>query len=266
MTYKKGSDSSSIFTCECCDYSTCRKSQYDRHLLTAKHKILTNTSEKVPKSSKSYECDCGKAYKHRQSLNNHKKHCNYKKADVTTGEPMIEYLLKENIEMKKMFVDICKKIEPASNNIVNNNNVFNINVFLNEQCKDAMNITEFMESIQLNLQDMMKIADNGQTKGMSNILIDKLNSMDVLKRPLHCSDLGKETIYIKDQDKWEKEGNDKPRMKNVLNELTKKTISAMNYMEDDPDVYVKTISEIIKDPREDKKIISNIAKEISILE
>lgn len=263
---EKSSKKFQEYFCKLCDYKTCRKSQYERHLLTAKHKKMTNDDIKVPKSSKPYECECGRNYKYRQGLFIHKKQCNYKKADVTTGEPMIEYLLKENIEMKKMFVDICKKIEPATNNIVNSNNVFNINVFLNEQCKDAMNITEFMESIQLNLQDMMKIADDGQTKGMSNILIDKLNAMDVLKRPLHCSDLGKETIYIKDQDKWEKEGNDKPRLKNVLNELTKKTISAMNYMEDDPDVYVKTISEIMKDPRQDKKIISNIAKEISIVE
>ena len=270
MTYKKSSDGSTIFKCICCDYVTVRKSQYDRHLLTAKHKILTNTSEKVQKSSE-YVCECGKAYKHRQSLNNHKQKCKIIKETIiksedTHPEPIVEYLLKENIEMKKMFIDVCKKLEPISNVVsnVNSNNVFNINVFLNEQCKDAMNITEFIESIQLNVQDMMKIADDGQTKGMSNILIDKLNSIDVFKRPMHCSDVKNETIYIKDEDKWEKEEKDKPKLKNVLDKLTKKSIDAMPCMDDDPDAYVKTISEVLKDPRQDKKIISNIAKEVSI--
>merc|ERR1711912_215001 len=92
----------------------------------------------------------------------------------------------------------------------------------NEQCKDAMNLTEFLESIQLNLQDLMKIAEDGQTTGMSNILIDKLNSLDVFKRPVHCSDVKKETTYIKDQDIWEKEEENKPKLKNVLDKLIKK--------------------------------------------
>ena len=110
----------------------------------------------------------------------------------------------------------------------------------------------------------MKIADDGQTTGMSNILIDKLTSMDVFKRPVHCSDIKNETIYIKDQDIWEKEEKNKPRLKNVLDALIKKSIDAMPCMDDDPDAYVKTISEVLKDPRQDKKIISNVVKEISI--
>ena len=168
--------------------------------------------------------------------------------------------------MKKMMVDVCQKLEPisVSNNTVNSNNIFNINMFLNEQCKDAMNMTEFIESIQLSLQDMMKIADDGQTKGMSNILIDKLNSIDVFKRPVHCSDIKNETIYIKDHDTWEKEEDNKPKLKNALDKLTKKSIDAMPCMDENPDVYVKTISEVLKDPREDKKIISKLVKEITI--
>ena len=89
-------------------------------------------------------------------------------------------------------------------------------MFLNEQCKDAMNITEFIESIQLSLEDMMNIATTGQTQGMTSILIDRLSSLDVLKRPLHCSDLKKETIYIKDEDKWEQDSKTKPKMKSVI--------------------------------------------------
>jgi hypothetical protein len=276
MMTEKSSKKFQEYFCEKCDYTTCRKSQYDRHLTTQKHKMMTNDDIKVPKSSKLYACECGKSYKYRQGLSIHKKTCNLNKiTEITIEQPTIEFLLKENLEikkdnleMKKMMMDICQKIEPVSNNIVNsnnsNNNVFNINVFLNEQCKDAMNMTEFIESIQLNLQDMMKIADDGQTTGMSNILIDKLNSIDVLKRPVHCSDVKNETIYIKDQDKWEKESTKKPKLKNALDKLTKKSIDAMSCMDDDPDTYVKTISEVLKDPREDKKIISKIAKEMTI--
>ena len=171
------------------------------------------------------------------------------------------HLMEENMELKKMIMENYGR--NVTNNI-NNNQSFNINIFLNEQCKDAMNLTEFLESIQLNLQDLMKIADDGQTTGMSNILIDKLTSMDVFKRPVHCSDIKNETIYIKDQDIWEKEEKNKPRLKNVLDKLIKKSIDAMPCMDDDPDAYVKTISEVLKDPRQDKKIISNVVKEISI--
>ena len=127
-----------------------------------------------------------------------------------------------------------------------------------------MNLTEFFESIQLNLQDLMKIAEDGQTTGMSIILIDKLTSMDVFKRPVHFSDVKKETIYIKDQDIWAKAEENKPKLKNVVDKLIKKSIDAMPCIDDDPDIYVKTISEVLKDPRQDKKIISNVVKEISI--
>ena len=171
------------------------------------------------------------------------------------------HLMEENMELKKMIMGNYG--QNVTNNINNNQNL-NINIFLNEQCKDAMNLTEFLESIQLNLQDLMKIADDGQTIGMSNILIDKLTSMDVFKRPVHCSDVKNETIYIKDQDIWEMEEKNKPKLKNVLDALIKKSIDAMPCMDDDPDAYVKTISEVLKDPRQDKKIISNVVKEISI--
>ena len=111
---------------------------------------------------------------------------------------------------------------------------------------------------------MLEIMPKIQTTGMSNILIDKSKSMDVFKRLVHCSDIKNETIYIKDQDIWEKEEKSKPRLKNVLDKLIKKSIDAMPCMDDDPDAYVKTISEVLKDPRQDKTIISNVVKEISI--
>ena len=292
MTYKIGSESSTTFKCECCDYITVRKSQYDRHLLTAKHKILTNTSDKVQKSSE-YVCECGKAYKHRQSLNNHKKKCNHKEADMNiekNSEPIVEFLLKENhemkkenhemkkenhemkkenlemkkdyLEMKKMMIDLCQKIEPVSNNtnINSHNNIFNINLFLNEDCKDAMNMTEFIESIQLSIEDVEKIGMEGQTRALSNILSSKLNEMDIFKRPVHCSDAKKEIIYVKDEDKWEQEEKGKPKLKKALDKIAKESLCKVPEMTSDADNYVKTISEILKDPREDKKILSEVSK------
>ena len=171
------------------------------------------------------------------------------------------HLMEENMELKKMIMENYGR--NVTNNI-NHNQTFNINIFLNEQCKDAMNLTEFLESIQLNLQDLMKIADDGQTIGMSNILIDKLTSMDVFKRPVHCSDIKKEIIYVKDEDKWELEDKERTKLRNALDLITRKIIQTLAGMNHHPDDYVKTVSELYKEPREDKKIISKLAKEVFV--
>ena len=135
---------------------------------------------------------------------------------------------------------------------------------MNEKCKYAMNWTEFLESIQLNLEDMTKISDEGQTQGMSNILIDKLNSLDIFKRPVHCSDIKKEIIYVKDEDKWELEDKERTKLRNALNSIIRKSIQTLAGMNRHPDDYVNTVSEIYKEPREDKKIISKLAKEVFV--
>ena len=186
------------FYCEKCDYKCSKESDYKKHLSTRKHKMETNGNK--TRQNSPYICECGIEYKTRSGLFKHKQKCKMIIPEDKRPEPMLEYLLKENIEMKKILVDVCQKLEPIGNNTINSsNNIVNINMFLNEQCKDAMNMTEFIESIQLSLEDMMNIATTEQTQGMTSILIDRLSSLDVLKRPSHCSDLKKETIYIKDQ-------------------------------------------------------------------
>ena len=275
------------FICEKCDYKCSKKSNFDVHLLTRKHERLTNVDNDMPKIAVNFACDCGKQYKYRQSLHVHKKKCTYKEPSQDTEitvEPTMKYLLmenlemkkeileahkntnemkKDNLEMKKMMIDLCKNMGPT--NITNNNNKnFNINIFLNEECKDAMNLTDFVDSIQLSIEDMLRIGNEGQTSGMSHILIDKLNALDIVKRPLHCSDTKKEIIYVKDDDKWEKEERNNPKIKNALNSITNKTIKAMSCLENKPDEYLKTISEVLKEPREDNKIISDMAKEITV--
>ena len=123
-----------------------------------------------------------------------------------------------------------------------------------------MNMTEFIESIQLSIEDVEKIGLEGQTQALSNILFNKLNEMDIFKRPVHCSDAKREIIYVKDEDKWEKEKKDKPKLKKALDKIAKESLYKVPEMTSDGDKYVKTISEILKDPREDKKIFSEVSK------
>ena len=249
------------FLCEICDFKCFNKKDFNRHLLTLKHKMLTNVDAKTQKNANPYTCECGKEYKHRQSLHIHKKKCNYKtekEMELKGKQDAYNHLFPL---MKEMMTELVPVLQP--HNTTNNQN-FNINIFLNEQCKDAMNITDFIESIQLSIEDMTKLGTEGQTKGMSNILIDKLNSLDIVKRPMHCSDIKKETIYIKDQDKWEKEDSNKPKLIDALDKLSVKSIKSLDTIEDDPELYVQTASEILKEPRENKKIISSLAKEISL--
>jgi hypothetical protein len=260
------------FVCEICDFKCCKKGDYNRHLSTLKHKNKHLDTKITSFTSHQLICECGKKYKNRTGLWKHRKKCFYKNEIIDKiQEPKSN---KDNKELanelvpliKELIIDIIPVLHPDTKNInnINHNNTFNINVFLNEQCKDAMNMSDFIESIQFTLEDMKCFGDQGQTIGMANVLVDKLNEMDVLKRPMHCSDIKKEIIYIKDEDKWEVEEKNKPNIRHALDKLTKKGLEAMPCMRDNPDEYVKTITEVLKDPREDKKIISKVAKEIII--
>ena len=258
-----------IFVCEKCDFKSSKRGDYNRHITTAKHKRKHLETEITSITSDHNVCECGKKYKTRAGLYKHKQKCDISEPPSKEQElfkdnkDLINYLMKENTDLKKMLIENCgnNTTNNTTNNISNNQN-FNINIFLNEQCKDAMNMTEFIESIQLTIEDMTKINLEGQTKGMSNILIDKLNNLDIFKRPVHCSDIKKETIYIKDEDKWEEEDKEKPRLKNALDQITKKSIQTLPSINQEPDEYVKTVNELLKEPREDKKIISKLVKEI----
>ena len=269
------------YSCEKCNYRTCNLKDYKKHLSTAKHKRITldnGLSQKLPKQ---YICSCGCKYKYSSGLSKHKKKCEYashEKMEVVeefknTNEPIVELLLKENLEMKKdnlemkkMMIDLCQKIEPISNNtsINSHNKVFNISLFLNEDCKDAMNMSDFIESIQLSIEDLEKIGSEGQTQALSNILTDRLNDLEVVKRPVHCSDPKKEIIYVKDEGKWEKEPKHKPNLKKALDKITMESMYKIPDIIPNEDTYAHTLSEIMKEPREDKKIISEVSKKIVV--
>jgi hypothetical protein len=263
------------FYCDKCDFKCSKNSDWMRHISTRKHNKELFGIKKTP--TKKYLCTvCKKQYFTQSGLWKHQSQNKCiidKKSEVEENEVKYKDIILSMVqknndlqtsmfsEFKNMMTEVIPKLQ--STNINTTNNIC-INMFLNEHCKDAMNMTEFIESIQLNIDDMTKIGTEGQTKGMANVLVDKLNALDIFKRPVHCSDIKKETIYIKDENEWKKEENNKPKLKNALDELTKKTFHSLPCLEENPDTYVKTVSEIIKDPREDKKIISEIAKNITI--
>jgi len=234
------------FVCKKCDYKCCKQSDYDKHLLTAKHK--KDDAEDILEDEKlaiQYFCECGKEYKHRQGLWKHKKKCQNSTANVDTDilvennkpeqsnkDNLIEYLIKENSEFKTLIMELIKKdnISNISNNTVSNNTInsnnktFNLQFFLNEQCKDALNIGEFVDSIKVQLTDLENTGRIGYVEGVSKILIKNLNELDVVKRPIHCSDLKREVIYIKDDNKWLKENEDKQVIKKAIKDVANKNI------------------------------------------
>jgi len=291
MTTNYVPNCSKFFSCENCNYYTSRKSQYDRHFLTSKHQntmvILQNTTNLVQKVPE-YTCEnCNKIYKHHSSLWNHKKKCtNLKNNDISTNEDkqkdeLINYLIKENQEFKSLILEIVKKDTITNNNITNNNNkTFNLNVFLNETCKDAMNIMDFVDSIKLQLSDLEKIGKIGYVEGISDIITTNLKALDVTQRPIHCTDNKREVLYVKDDDKWEKEAEKKEKIRKVIKNVAHKNIKMLqSYKNIHPDClkseskysdqYNKIVIESFgghgdNDIEKENKIIKNIAKGVII--
>ena len=216
-------ESSGEYECKHCNYITMRKSQYDRHLSTAKHQIRTNTNIIVQNSYKVYRCECEKIFKHASSLWNHKQKCNGLTRTQSIEQPpkisnpvdssLILELLNQNKELHQMVIELAKKAGNTTNNTNNTiNNKFNLNVFLNETCKNAMTLTEFVKSMNLSVEDFVNTGELGYVNGISQIMVDRINNMELCDRPLHCTDLKRETVYVKDAEKWEKdEDNDKMR-------------------------------------------------------
>ena len=231
---RKTPKNAKTFLCDACDFKCSKQSDYMRHLMTLKHKILTNVDNKTPKNA-TYICDCGKEYKHRQSLYVHKKKCVSKKVVTaidsdTPSETTIEYLLKENLEMKQMMMEMMGKMGNTTNNINNNNtqnNHFNINMFLNETCKDAINFSDFVERIEVSHDDLENNAQLGFVNGITKILMDNLKLLTVQERPIHCTDVKRETLYIKDEDKWNKDKSVEI-LENAIKEVSRKSIVSLS--------------------------------------
>ena len=221
-----------LYICEICNFKSSKKSNYDIHLSTAKHQNRTFRTNKMPKNATKFECDCGKVYKARNSLWYHKQKCNYKNEDVveinntvnteTIDSGLIVELLKQNKELHEMVIDLAKNSGNTTNNTTNNNNTnitnnrFNLNVFLNETCKDAINLNDFIQSIELNVNDFINTGELGFVKGISNIMVERIRDMEPHTRPIHCTDLKREVVYVKDSDKWAKEDENKTHLRKAV--------------------------------------------------
>jgi len=233
------------YKCETCDFTCSKQSNYNIHINTIKHKNQQNqqiTCQKVPLR---YECECGKLYKERTGLWRHKQKCNYK--DNTDKINNVEYetqpssdirevigiLVKENQDFKKLMIEqssqmmeLAKNSQIVNNNNTtnNNNNQFNLNFFLNDTCKDAMNITDFLGNLNVKIDELEYIGNHGYVNGMTKMIMDRLKEMDITKRPIHCTDIKRETMYIKNKDEWSKDTEELSLLRKVLGR-----ISMINY-------------------------------------
>ena len=294
------SNLSQIFECKTCDYYTSNKKDFNKHIKTNKHKraILAISAmgsslenpQKSPKIPKSFTCDiCQKEYKDNTGLWRHKKKCGVMHApnagqnDTIVG--VLMNTIKEQQGMIDKLVDVVKSSSLGTNNSINNSNshnhtnshnkTFNLQFFLNETCKDAMNITDFVNSIKLSLQDFENMGELGYAENISQIFLKGLNELDVTKRPIHCSDVKREILHIKDQDKWEKD-TDKKLVKNAITKLSNKNLMLMdNWKRENPgcteynnrknDLYLKLMIESLgpADACAEKKEYGKIIKKIA---
>ena len=290
------------YYCEKCDYTCSKKSDFNKHIKSIKHNT-TNTTRLQHKKSPIHTCSCGKTYTHRASLFNHKKKCNHTSVEKDTSdtdsdkesqvqekqnihENNIDYkdmfleMMKENRELHKTIHEMIPKIGNNNTNTTNNNNQqFNLQFFLNEQCKDALNITDFMHSLQLNMNDLIQTGKLGYVDGISRIFVKALKDMDITERPIHCTDIKREIVYIKDDNKWEKDNEDNLKLKKTIRNIENKNLKMLpKWQEENPD-YINIDSnkcnefmelsiialggEDEKDKSE-KKIVKNILKEVVI--
>jgi hypothetical protein len=287
------------YSCQPCDFKCCKKSEWSRHVSTTKHqngnKSATNQQQK-----NAFICVCGKQYKDRTGLWRHNKKCTKKEPDDdqktpknaektpehisssnSTENEIIKMLIKENTEFKKLILELIKKdnLNITNNNTTNSHNkTFNLQFFLNEKCKDALNISEFVSSIKVELEDLETTGRLGYVEGVSRIINKNLNDLDQTKRPIHCSDLKREILYIKNDDQWEKEEETRPILKKAIKQVAYENIKKIDEWrkkypdctESDSrknDLYLKIVSNSMSGMTTEEqvknvdKIISKVAKE-----
>jgi hypothetical protein len=307
-------ENASKFTCEQCDFKCSKLSNYKKHLSTRKH-IKRYIGLQDLEEKKLKRCACGKEYVYRQGLYAHKKNCDYKpgaaaaaaaeakteaepepKPKLYEKEDIVDVLLKENQDFKniilelvknngdlqKQMLDICKNSVGATNNLYNNhshNKTFNLQFFLNEQCKDAMNLMDFVDSMSLELSDLEDVGKLGYVEGISGIIIRKLNELDIYKRPIHCSDAKREIVYVKDDNIWEKENETYDKIRKAVKRVTYKNSAllvpwsqkypnCMNNQHQHNEMYIKLMGQAMGGKGEfihsENKIMKKIANAVLI--
>ena len=277
---------SNKYTCDICHYETIRKSNYNSHILSSKHLTATNGNTNQQTLSKKLECEkCNKIYKDRTGLWRHKLKCNTKceiieKTNEPTDKELIMMLIKKNDELQTMMMKVLENgTHNNYHNTNSNNKAFNLNFFLNETCKDAMNIMDFVDSIKLQLSDLERVGEVGYIEGISNIIVKNLKELDITQRPVHCTDKKRETLYIKDENKWEKDENKQTMHKLVKRVASKNARLLPKFKEAHPDCsksvskfsdqYNKIIVESMggagdNDFEKEEKIIKKVSKEVIV--
>ncbi len=313
MDNSKNAKKCHIFICEICDFKCSKESNYKIHIETIKHKMITESNKKMPLGGQtSFKCVCGNEYKYRPGLAKHKRTCpkinmgslsqacqdnsdaitdTNKNEDenitvntnnnVTKDEILLK-LIKDNDEMMKIIKGQQEQINtliPKLGNTTNNNitNNFNLNLFLNEKCKDALNMSEFIDSLKITLEDLLFSKNNGITRGITDVMIKGLKELDIYKRPIHCTDIKRDIMYIKDEDKWQKDDNHH-KMKNTIVKIADKERTALQQWSiDNPDwietenkqieylTMVRSICEPIENfDKYERKIVKIVGKEIIV--
>jgi len=305
--YMKQDISLNEFYCLKCDFKCNKKGDWNRHILTQKHKMkyVVKNVKPIIKKTKQYACYCGEILNSRTTLWRHKNKCNQQPKNVDifdtennlnnlnnsniSSELFIKLLSQNNdlhqmlIEQNKQIFELTKEVKVVNNttNNTTNNNNFNLQVFLNDTCKDAVNLVDFVESLQVQIKDLEETARLGYSEGVSRIFINGLNELDVNKRPIHCSDAKRETLYIKDQDEWTKDDTNKTKLSKAIKTVGRKNIQQIfewqkkNPEYKDPeskqnDKYLNlvynTMSGSTTEEQEKNmtKIIKNITKEVII--
>ena len=301
---KNAEKNAKIFECEICLFKCSKYSNYEKHLTTRKHINNHNLEFLEQKNSKyPFICKyCDKGYKVRNSLWYHEKKCinnndeniivnnnlTQNSSEVVHLTNLVLELVKNNTELQKQnqdfqskILDVCKNSSTTinSNNNNSHNKTFNMQVFLNEKCKDAMNIMDFVNTMTLQLSDLEDVGENGYVEGISKIITRKLNEIDVYKRPIHCSDYKREVMYVRDDDIWEKENSNFDKLRKAIKYITKKNCDLLNpWREKHPqcmntshrlnDVYIRIIGQSMGGKGEfvdnENKIIKKISKAVII--
>ena len=305
------------YLCKTCNYNTSKKNDYEKHIITAKHKLLTSSNDFVSK----YPCDrCDKKYNSRVGLWSHKKKCINKINIIETDKVPNDFnkgfiinIIKENQEIKNLLIEQNKQvlelqkqqnkqvlelqkenttlmnkmiefrqtptqiINTTTNNTTNQS--FNLNVFLNETCKDAMNVKEFLENLNPTLDDLENVGEKGFVKGISDIILKSLREMEINKRPIHCTDIKREVVYLKEDDTWNKDDKENTKMKELIRIVENKNFNnVFEWQRNHPDVMILDSPDYIKRDKliersceavnnEDRvrgKVLKELVKEIHI--
>jgi len=301
------------YECKLCDFICSKQSDYDRHMLTSKHKNRTKLNNFTPKNA-THICVCGKEYSARNSLWYHKKKCLFLTQDShdegphDEGNPddeghvdsiqqynsgnadykqMFIESMKQNQELQKAFITQQQQISElipkvgnttnhTTNNTTNHNNQFNLNFFLNEQCKDAIPLIDFVKSLQYDFDQLEYTGKHGFVEGVSKIIMDAMNELDITKRPIHCTDVKRETFYVKDDESWKKEDDRNRSIKTAIHNIRNRNLACVpewirahpNCKKiDDPnnDLFIEIIGQYMDAAeKEFVKVIKTIAKSLTI--